>query len=98
MLVNPLGEVMEKLERAEETRDFVKPDSLYLTVGEAVASLSLSMKAKPLPMYDEEAQANPFWNWKLIMFAFWGLNEVAIKEMKNYINMYDSYFDMLHVV
>ena len=60
VLVNPLGEVMEKLERAEETRDFVKPDSLYLTVGEAVASLSLSMKAKPLPMYDEEAQANPF--------------------------------------
>ncbi|GMN38765.1 hypothetical protein TIFTF001_007997 [Ficus carica] len=57
MLVNPLGEVLEKLQRAEETRDFAKPDNLYLTVGEAVASLSSSMKAQPPTVYDEEAQA-----------------------------------------
>ena len=62
MLVNPLGEVIEKLQRAEETRDFVKPENLYLTVGEAVASLSSSMKAQPAPTYDEEAQANPHQN------------------------------------
>ncbi|XP_024027791.1 probable sulfate transporter 3.3 isoform X1 [Morus notabilis] len=59
VLVNPLGEVLEKLQRAEETRDFAKPENLYLTVGEAVASLSSSMKSQPPTMHDEEAQTNP---------------------------------------
>ncbi|XP_023913911.1 probable sulfate transporter 3.3 [Quercus suber] len=44
VLVNPLGEVMEKLLKADEAQDFMRPDSLYLTVGEAVASLSSTMK------------------------------------------------------
>ncbi|KAF3432183.1 hypothetical protein FNV43_RR26922 [Rhamnella rubrinervis] len=44
VLVNPLGEVMEKLQRADKTSDLMRPDNLYLTVGEAVASLSSSMK------------------------------------------------------
>ena len=42
--MNPLGEVMEKLLKADEAQDFMRPDSLYLTVGEAVASLSSTMK------------------------------------------------------
>lgn len=49
VLVNPLGEVMEKLERAEETRELVaRPNTLFLTVGEAVATLSSTLNAKPL--------------------------------------------------
>ncbi|XP_075635843.1 putative sulfate transporter 3.3 [Castanea sativa] len=44
VLVNPLGEVMEKILKADEAQDFMRPDSLYLTVGEAVASLSSTMK------------------------------------------------------
>ncbi|XP_050271557.1 probable sulfate transporter 3.3 [Quercus robur] len=44
VLVNPLGEVMEKLLKADEAQDFMRPDSLYLTVGEAIASLSSTMK------------------------------------------------------
>lgn len=45
MLVNPLAEVLEKLERSDDSGDFKRPDSLYLTVGEAVASLSSTIKA-----------------------------------------------------
>nr|GMD60127.1 probable sulfate transporter 3.3 [Ipomoea batatas] len=44
VLVNPLGEVLEKLQRAEETKDIVKSDSLFLTVGEAVSALSSTIK------------------------------------------------------
>ncbi|XP_030948813.1 probable sulfate transporter 3.3 isoform X1 [Quercus lobata] len=44
VLVNPLGEVMEKLLKVDEAQDFMRPDSLYLTVGEAIASLSSTMK------------------------------------------------------
>ncbi|PON78781.1 Sulfate transporter [Parasponia andersonii] len=58
VLVNPLGEVIEKLQRAEETRDFMRPENLYLTVGEAVASLSSTMKTHSPTLYDEEAQAD----------------------------------------
>lgn len=44
VLVNPLAEVIEKLHRADEAGDFRRPDSLFLTVGEAVAVLSSTMK------------------------------------------------------
>ncbi|GAV90747.1 Sulfate_transp domain-containing protein/STAS domain-containing protein/Sulfate_tra_GLY domain-containing protein [Cephalotus follicularis] len=46
VLVNPLGEVMEKLQRSDEAGDLMKPDSLYLSVGEAVASLSSERKGQ----------------------------------------------------
>lgn len=46
VLVNPLGEVMEKLQKADEGQDLLRPDNLYLTVGEAVAFLSSSIKAQ----------------------------------------------------
>ncbi|XP_010552708.1 PREDICTED: probable sulfate transporter 3.3 [Tarenaya hassleriana] len=41
VLVNPLSEVMEKLQRGDEAGDFMRPESLFLTVAEAVSSLSL---------------------------------------------------------
>ncbi|XP_009604001.1 probable sulfate transporter 3.3 [Nicotiana tomentosiformis] len=44
VLVNPLGEVLEKLQRADETKDMMRPDCLFLTVEEAVASLSSTIK------------------------------------------------------
>lgn len=47
VLVNPLGEVMEKLQRAEDGNELAKPGSLFLTVGEAVASLSSAFKCQP---------------------------------------------------
>ena len=43
ILVNPLAEVIEKLKKADEANDFIR-DHLFLTVGEAVASLSSAMK------------------------------------------------------
>ncbi|EEF36368.1 probable sulfate transporter 3.3 [Ricinus communis] len=46
VLVNPLGEVMEKLQRADDARGIMKPDTLYLTVGEAVVALSSTMKGQ----------------------------------------------------
>ncbi|GMP93576.1 hypothetical protein CsSME_00043346 [Camellia sinensis var. sinensis] len=47
VLVNPLGEVMEKLQRGDEAHDvFGRPDCLFLTVGEAVASLLSTVKAQ----------------------------------------------------
>uniref|UniRef100_A0A7N0UDU6 STAS domain-containing protein n=1 Tax=Kalanchoe fedtschenkoi TaxID=63787 RepID=A0A7N0UDU6_KALFE len=45
VLVNPVGEVMEKLLRADTGHDIMSPERLYLTVGEAVASLQSAMKA-----------------------------------------------------
>ncbi|CAI9095983.1 OLC1v1032037C3 [Oldenlandia corymbosa var. corymbosa] len=47
VLVNPIGEVMEKMQRAEDGEELARPDSLFLTVGEAVVSLSSSIKSKP---------------------------------------------------
>ncbi|KAK2635395.1 hypothetical protein Ddye_030187 [Dipteronia dyeriana] len=47
VLVNPLAEVIEKLQRSDVAGDFRRPDSLYLTVGEAVASLSSTIKTRP---------------------------------------------------
>ncbi|KAK4762885.1 hypothetical protein SAY86_008653 [Trapa natans] len=46
VLVNPLGEVMEKLQKAEECHNLLRQDRLYLSVGEAVASLSSSIKPR----------------------------------------------------
>ncbi|GFY96376.1 sulfate transporter 91 [Actinidia rufa] len=46
VLVNPLGEVMEKLQRADEADDLSRPDCLFLTVGEAVASLLSIVKGQ----------------------------------------------------
>ncbi|GFS32944.1 sulfate transporter 91 [Actinidia rufa] len=46
VLVNPLGEVMEKLQRADEAHDLSRPDCLFLTVGEAVASLLSTVKGQ----------------------------------------------------
>lgn len=46
VLVNPLAEVMEKLQMADEGQSFIKSNNLYLTVGEAVASLSMSAGLK----------------------------------------------------
>ncbi|XVE85416.1 hypothetical protein DITRI_Ditri17bG0089500 [Diplodiscus trichospermus] len=46
VLVNPLGEVMEKLQKSDEAGDFMRPDGLFLTVGEAVATLSATIKGQ----------------------------------------------------
>ncbi|KAJ4961875.1 hypothetical protein NE237_021785 [Protea cynaroides] len=48
VLVNPVGEVMEKLQRGNQAQDIMPEDYLYLTVGEAVASLSSMIKGKAL--------------------------------------------------
>ncbi|VAI92793.1 unnamed protein product [Triticum turgidum subsp. durum] len=40
VLVNPTGEVMEKIQRANGAHNHFRPDCLYLTIGEAIASLS----------------------------------------------------------
>ncbi|ONM12877.1 anti-sigma factor antagonist domain of sulfate transporter91 [Zea mays] len=48
VLVNPTGEVMEKIQRANEAENYFRPDCLYLTTGEAIASLSaLAKMTKP---------------------------------------------------
>eukprot|EP00262_Sarcandra_glabra_P007983 TRINITY_DN21151_c0_g1_i1.p1 TRINITY_DN21151_c0_g1~~TRINITY_DN21151_c0_g1_i1.p1 ORF type:complete len:653 (+),score=77.70 TRINITY_DN21151_c0_g1_i1:64-2022(+) len=44
VLVNPVGAVLEKLQRANQVQSFLGADSLYLTVGEAVISLSSGVK------------------------------------------------------
>ncbi|KAK6134143.1 hypothetical protein DH2020_032093 [Rehmannia glutinosa] len=46
VLVNPLGEVIEKLQRADDAKELARPDSLFLTVGEAVASLLPTIKTQ----------------------------------------------------
>ncbi|PRQ40931.1 putative SLC26A/SulP transporter [Rosa chinensis] len=53
VLVNPLSEVMEKLQKAYAGEEMMKPEALYLTVGEAVASLSISMKNQASNIYKE---------------------------------------------
>lgn len=45
VLVNPVGEVLEKLQKAEGTHDLLQQNTLFLTVGEAVSSLFSSMKS-----------------------------------------------------
>uniref|UniRef100_A0A6N2MXI8 STAS domain-containing protein n=1 Tax=Salix viminalis TaxID=40686 RepID=A0A6N2MXI8_SALVM len=46
VLVNPVGEVLQKLQRADNDRDMTRPSTLFLTVGEAVAALSSTMKGQ----------------------------------------------------
>lgn len=53
-MVNPLAAVFEKLKRADATKDFIQPDHLFLTVGEAVASLSSAMKDQSSTREEEE--------------------------------------------
>ncbi|KAK4430308.1 putative sulfate transporter 3.3 [Sesamum alatum] len=45
VLVNPLGEVIEKLQRADDAKELARPDYLFLTVGEAVAALLSTVKS-----------------------------------------------------
>ncbi|KAJ4801911.1 sulfate transporter 1 [Rhynchospora pubera] len=47
VFVNPVGEVMEKLQRANKLHDFFGIDSLFLTISEAVISLSSFIKLSP---------------------------------------------------
>ncbi|XP_057415057.1 probable sulfate transporter 3.3 isoform X1 [Lotus japonicus] len=54
VMVNPLAAVFEKLKRADATKDFIQPDHLFLTVGEAVASLSSAMKDQSSTREEEE--------------------------------------------
>ncbi|XP_028776625.1 probable sulfate transporter 3.3 [Neltuma alba] len=58
VLVNPLAEVMEKLKKADEGNDLMRADNLFLTVGEAVASLSSVTKGQASNM-EEGAQEIP---------------------------------------
>ncbi|XP_027348300.1 probable sulfate transporter 3.3 [Abrus precatorius] len=53
VLVNPLAEVIEKLKKADEANDFIRAEYLFLTVGEAVTSLSLAMKGQSSTMEEE---------------------------------------------
>ncbi|ESW29742.1 hypothetical protein PHAVU_002G095200 [Phaseolus vulgaris] len=57
VLVNPLAEVIDKLKKSDDGHDFIGAEYLFLTVGEAVASLSSAMKTKTPTMEEEEAQA-----------------------------------------
>ncbi|KAJ7942995.1 Sulfate transporter 3.3 like [Quillaja saponaria] len=50
VLVNPLAEVIEKLQKADVAHEFTRPENLYLTVGEAVASHSSAMKVQSSSM------------------------------------------------
>lgn len=55
VLVNPVGEVMEKLQKADGTSDLLQSHALFLTVGEAVSSLFSSMKSvSSSPMVKKE--------------------------------------------
>ncbi|KAL0463474.1 UNVERIFIED_CONTAM: putative sulfate transporter 3.3 [Sesamum latifolium] len=45
VLVNPVGEVIEKLQRADDAKELARPDCLFLTVGEAVTSLVSTVKS-----------------------------------------------------
>ncbi|KAK6146786.1 hypothetical protein DH2020_020655 [Rehmannia glutinosa] len=44
VLVNPLGEVIEKLQRADDSKELARPDCLFLTVSEAVVFLVSTIK------------------------------------------------------
>ncbi|CAK9142689.1 unnamed protein product [Ilex paraguariensis] len=46
VLVNPLGEVMDKLQRAYESREFMRLDALFLTVREVVTTLTSTIKGQ----------------------------------------------------
>ncbi|KAL8471019.1 hypothetical protein ACS0TY_033552 [Phlomoides rotata] len=44
VLVNPIGEVMEKLQRSDDTNELARSDRMFLTVGEAVLSFLSTIK------------------------------------------------------
>ncbi|XP_022155189.1 probable sulfate transporter 3.3 [Momordica charantia] len=46
VLVNPLGEVLEKLQKADENQEILRPNNVFLTVGESIGSLSATMKGQ----------------------------------------------------
>ncbi|MED6141974.1 hypothetical protein PIB30_108752, partial [Stylosanthes scabra] len=54
-LVNPLAEVMERLTRADESNSFIQAEYLFLSVGEAVAKLSSTMKNPPSISQQQES-------------------------------------------
>ena len=39
-----MGELLEKLQKADENQEILRPNNVFLTVGEAVAFLSATMK------------------------------------------------------
>lgn len=41
-----MGEVLEKLQKADENQEILRPNHVFLTVGEAVALLSTTMKGQ----------------------------------------------------
>ncbi|CAK8577412.1 unnamed protein product [Lathyrus sativus] len=57
VLVNPLAEVIEKLKKADHGNNFIRADSLFLTVGEAVASLSSTMKSQTIMTEETQNRA-----------------------------------------
>ncbi|XP_027915808.1 probable sulfate transporter 3.3 [Vigna unguiculata] len=52
VLVNPLAEVIEKLQKTDDAHHFIRAEFLFLTVGEAVASLSSAMKRQTPTVQD----------------------------------------------
>ncbi|XP_038893089.1 probable sulfate transporter 3.3 [Benincasa hispida] len=46
VLVNPMGEVLEKLQKADENQEILRPNNVFLTVGEAIASLATKVKGQ----------------------------------------------------
>lgn len=53
VLVNPLAEVIDKLQKTDEANEFIQAYYLFLTVGEAVTSLSSAMKGQSSTMEEE---------------------------------------------
>lgn len=58
IFVNPMGEVMEKLQRANKIHEFLGVGSLYLTIGEAVISLSPFIKESAWDKLEHEVLSN----------------------------------------
>ncbi|KAK7400751.1 hypothetical protein VNO78_12054 [Psophocarpus tetragonolobus] len=56
VLVDPIADVIEKLQKAKDAKEFIQSDYLFLTVEEAVTSLSSTMKSITSNMPKEEAQ------------------------------------------
>lgn len=62
VLVNPLADVMEKLKKADGGKnELIRADYLFLTVGEAVASLSPTTKYKASNMEEGTQDSPHFW-------------------------------------
>lgn len=59
--MNPLAEVIEKLKKADEANDFIRADNLFLTVGEAIASLSSAMKGQSTTTEEAHTIVPHYW-------------------------------------